>query len=54
LVMLAPIAMGAAHGGLVMKMRFGFIAGCVISGLMWLYAGLSALAGFVLFESWSW
>jgi hypothetical protein len=37
LLMFSPISIGAACGGLVLKMRFGFIAGCVISALLWLW-----------------
>jgi hypothetical protein len=42
LVMFSPIVMGAAHGGLVLKMRFGFIAGCVLSTLMWLWVAFAS------------
>ena len=35
--MFLPLALGPAYGGLVLRMRFGFYAGAVICGLMWLY-----------------
>ena len=41
LLMFAPISIGAACGGLMLKMRFGFIAGCVISALLWLWVAFA-------------
>jgi hypothetical protein len=48
LFLLTPIPACTAVGGLMLKMRLGFIVGCVISASLWLYVFYMAVLRFYL------
>jgi len=48
LFLLTPIPAGTAGGGLMLKMRLGFILGCVISASLSLYVFYMAVLRFYL------